>query len=102
MFGRVTFQKTCQSEAPMVRAASSSAKSMVSRIGISSRTTKGMVTKRVARAIPVPATDDCQISSKGEGRNKKKVKKRTGQKGESMQSIICHTSVNVFMARLKS
>lgn len=76
MFGRVTFQKTCQSEAPMVRAASSSAKSMVSSMGISSRTTKGMVTKRVARAIPVPTRDDSQNSSKGEGRRKKKVKKR--------------------------
>ena len=57
MFGRVTFQKTCQSEAPMVRAASSSARSMVSSIGMSSRTTKGIVTKRVASAIPVPDRD---------------------------------------------
>lgn len=57
MLGRVTFQKTCQSEAPMVRAASSSARSMVSSIGMSSRTTKGMVTKRVASAIPVPHKD---------------------------------------------
>lgn len=52
MLGRVTFQKTCQSLAPMVRAASSSARSMVSRMGMSSLTTKGIVTNRVARAIP--------------------------------------------------
>ena len=34
------------------RAASSSAKSICSRMGSSSRTTKGMVTKRVASAMP--------------------------------------------------
>ncbi len=54
MFGSVTFQKTCQSVAPMVLAASSSARSMVSSIGMSSRTTKGIVTKSVANAIPAP------------------------------------------------
>ncbi len=52
MLGSVTFQKTCQSLAPSVRAASSSDMSMASRMGISSRTTNGRVTKRVASAIP--------------------------------------------------
>ncbi len=52
MLGSVTFQKTCQSLAPSVRAASSSDMSMASRIGISSRTTNGRVTNRVASAIP--------------------------------------------------
>lgn len=52
MLGRVTFQKTCQSLAPSVRAASSSLMSMASKIGISSRTTNGSVTNSVASAIP--------------------------------------------------
>ena len=43
---------TCQSLAPRLRAASSSATSICSRIGSSSRTTKGMVTKSVASAMP--------------------------------------------------
>ena len=77
MFGRVTFQKTCQSEAPMVRAASSSARSIVSSMGISSRTTKGMVTKRVAKAIPVPDRHESQASSQ-EAKKQQEERKRTG------------------------
>lgn len=52
MLGSVTFQNTSQSEAPSVRAASSSAMSMASRMGISSRTTNGNVTNSVASAMP--------------------------------------------------
>lgn len=55
MLGRVTFQKTCQSLAPSVRAASSSDRSMASKIGISSRTTNGSVTNNVASAMPAIA-----------------------------------------------
>ena len=52
MLGRVTFQKTSRRLAPKVSAASSSEKSMDSRTGINSLTTKGIVTNRVASAIP--------------------------------------------------
>ena len=92
MFGRVTFQKTCQSEAPMVRAASSSARSMVSSIGISSRTTKGIVTKRVASAIPVPNRDKKSSQQQGK-RSKEKEKKRTCQTGGSLQHVIHYTTI---------
>lgn len=52
MLGSVTFQKTSRLLAPRVSAASSSEKSIASSTGMSSRTTKGIVTKRVASAIP--------------------------------------------------
>mmetsp|Transcript_32048 Transcript_32048/g.81457 ORF Transcript_32048/g.81457 Transcript_32048/m.81457 type:complete len:305 (+) Transcript_32048:532-1446(+) len=52
MLGSVTFQNTCQSLAPSDRAASSCDRSMVSRMGMSSRTTKGSVTNMVASAMP--------------------------------------------------
>ena len=55
MLGSVTFQKTSRLEAPRVRAASSSARSMASNTGMSSRTTKGIVTNRVASAMPAVA-----------------------------------------------
>ena len=58
MLGSVTFQKTSRLEAPRVRAASSSARSMASNTGMSSRTTKGIVTNRVASAMPAGGTSN--------------------------------------------
>ena len=51
MFGRVTFQKVCQPEAPRTIAASSSSVPCASISGISSRATKGTVIKTVASTI---------------------------------------------------
>ena len=75
----------------MVRAASSSARSMVSSIGISSRTTKGMVTKRVASAIPVPDKDKSLAISKecNESRSRE-----GGKQEKANASIMSHMSVD--------
>ena len=53
MLGSVTRQNTCSGFAPSVRAASSCAGSICSRVGMSSRTTNGIVTNIVASAMPV-------------------------------------------------
>jgi len=50
--GRVTRKKVCQPPAPSTRAASSSSFPVACITGISSRATKGKVTKVVARASP--------------------------------------------------
>lgn len=52
MYHMVHRLHTCQSFAPSVLAASSCERSIVSKMGMSSRTTKGRVTNMVARAIP--------------------------------------------------
>lgn len=63
MLGRVTCQNTSQSVAPRVRAASSSAGSICSSTGMSSRTTKGSVTKSVASAMPAGTQQWCTIGN---------------------------------------
>ena len=52
MFGRVTRQKVCQPPAPSDSAASSSSVPCSCISGISSRATKGKVTKIVASTMP--------------------------------------------------
>ena len=50
--GSVTRQKICQPDAPSTTAASSSSRPWACITGMSSRATKGKVTKTVARTIP--------------------------------------------------
>ena len=60
MLGRLTRKKVCQPLAPRARAASSSSCPCACSSGISSRATKGKVTKIVARTIPGTAKMICR------------------------------------------
>ena len=70
MFGSVTRQNVCQPLAPRLSAASSSSVPCCSISGISSRATKGNVTKIVASTMPGSAKTifgSCRCSSPSSG-----------------------------------